>query len=171
LINVYLILVKKYFMSEDYNSSFNETRDLFYLESRKLQDIIDQALKNLEKLSLSEIIQAYYQVINVISLMGFLKVSLEERKKSEESNDLSTLIQKIGNDIDERFDGNLHLLFINKIRNLIEDSKNQLKEMKINQREKTKKEIENQAEIYEKLRRLMSTREFVDQYDKGLNKP
>ena len=158
-------------MSEDYNSSFNETRDLFYLESRKLQDIIDQALKNLEKLSLSEIIQAYYQVINVISLMGFLKVSLEERKKSEESNDLSTLIQKIGNDIDERFDGNLHLLFINKIRNLIEDSKNQLKEMKINQREKTKKEIENQAEIYEKLRRLMSTREFVDQYDKGLNKP
>ena len=35
----------------------------------------------------------------------------------------------------------------------------------------TKTEIENQAMVYEKLRQTMSTKEFVDQYNKLLDKP
>ena len=43
--------------------------------------------------------------------------------------------------------------------------------MKTNQSKKTKNEIKNQARVYEKLRQTMSTKEFVDQYNKLLNKP
>ncbi len=34
---------------------------------------------------------------------------------------------------------------------------------------KSKEEIENEAKKYEKLRQMMSTKEFVEQYDKGLS--
>ena len=34
---------------------------------------------------------------------------------------------------------------------------------------KTKEKVENQAKMYEKLRQIMSTKEFVDQYNNGLD--
>jgi hypothetical protein len=44
-----------------------------------------------------------------------------------------------------------------------------LKDMTANPSEKTKEEIENQAKMYKKLRQIMSTKEFVDQYNNGLD--
>jgi len=42
--------------------------------------------------------------------------------------------------------------------------------LKSNQgKEKTREIIEQEAELYEKLRATMSTKEFVEQYDKGLS--
>ena len=35
--------------------------------------------------------------------------------------------------------------------------------------QKSKEEIESEAKLFEELRQKMSTKEFVEQYDKGLN--
>jgi len=156
-------------MSTNNHSSFNETTDLFNSESNKLQDDVSQALKNSEKLSISEIINVYYQVINVISLTKFLRQNFEGIKNTEESKSLLIRIQEIEKYIDEDFNRNLHLLIMLKLKKSIENSMKKLKDMTTNQSEKTKEEIENQAKAYKKLRQIMSTKEFVDQYNHGLD--
>ena len=39
----------------------------------------------------------------------------------------------------------------------------------LNSEQKSKETIENEAKLYEKLREMMSTKEFVKQYDVGLS--
>ncbi len=39
----------------------------------------------------------------------------------------------------------------------------------INSEQKSKETIENEAKLYEKLREIMSTKEFVKQYDAGIS--
>jgi hypothetical protein len=157
-------------MSANNHPSINETTDLFNSESNKLQDIVSQALKNSEKLSISEIIEAYYQIINVTSLAKFLRQDFEDIKNTEESKSLLIRIQEIEKYIDEKFNGNLHPLIMSKLKKSIENSMKKLKDMAKNQNKKTKEEVENQAKMYKKLRQIMSTKEFVDQYNNGLNK-
>ena len=169
LIYIYLIHVKKHFMSTSNHSSFNETTDLFNSESNKLQDGVSQALKNSKKLSIQEIIDVYYQVINVISLAKVLRQNFDGIKNAEESKPLLIRIQEIEKYIDENFNRNLHLLIMSKLKKSIESSMKKLKDIPTNQSEKTKEEIENQAKMYKKLRQIMSTKEFVDQYNNGLN--
>jgi len=156
-------------MSVNNSSTFNETIDLFNSESNKLQDGITQSLKNSEKLSLREIINVYYQVINVISLTKFLRQNCNGIKNTEQSKPLLIRLQEIEQYIDENFNRNLHLLIISNLKNSIENSMKKLKDMTPNPSEKTKEEIENQAEMYKKLRQIMSTKEFVDQYNNGLD--
>ena len=156
-------------MSVNNHSTFNETIDLFNSESNKLQDGITQSLKNSEKLSIREIINVYYQVINVISLTKFLRQNCNGIKNTEESKLLLIRLQEIEQYIDENFNRNLHLLIISNLKNSIENSMKKLKDMTANPSEKTKEEIENQAKMYKKLRQIMSTKEFVDQYNNGLD--
>lgn len=156
-------------MSVNNSSTFNETIDLFNSESNKLQDGITQSLKNSEKLSIREIINVYYQVINVISLAKFLRQNCNGIKNTEESKPLLIRLQEIEQYIDENFNRNLHLLIISNLKNSIENSMKKLKDMTANPSEKTKEEIENQAKMYKKLRQIMSTKEFVDQYNNGLD--
>jgi hypothetical protein len=156
-------------MSVNNSSAFNETIDLFNSESNKLQDGITQSLKNSEKLSIREIINVYYQVINVISLAKFLRQNCNGIKNTEESKPLLIRLQEIEQYIDENFNRNLHLLIISNLKNSIENSMKKLKDITANPSEKTKEEIENQAKMYKKLRQIMSTKEFVDQYNNGLD--
>jgi len=156
-------------MSVNNSSTFNEAIDLFNSESNKLQDGITQSLKNSEKLSISEIINMYYQVINVISLAKFLRENCNGIKNTEESKPLLIRLQEIEQYIDENFNRNLHLLIISNLKNSIENSMKKLKDMTANPSEKTKEKIENQAKMYKKLRQIMSTKEFVDQYNNGLD--
>jgi hypothetical protein len=156
-------------MSVNNSSTFNEAIDLFNSESNKLQDGITQSLKNSEKLSIREIINVYYQVINVISLAKFLRQNCNGIKNTEEVKPLLIRLQEIEQYIDENFNRNLHLLIISNLKNSIENSMKKLKDMTANPSEKTKEEIENQAKMYKKLRQIMSTKEFVDQYNNGLD--
>ena len=155
-------------MSTNDNSSITETTDLFYSESRKLEDIVNQSLKNSEVLSLSEIIGVYYQVINVSSLAKFLRQGLEDIKNAEENKLLLTRIQEIEKHIGEKFDANLHPLIMSNLKNSVENFIKKLKNMTTNQPEKTKEDLANQAKMYEELRQIMSTKEFVEQYNNGL---
>jgi hypothetical protein len=38
-----------------------------------------------------------------------------------------------------------------------------------NSEQKSKEDIQNETKLYEELRQTMSTKEFVEQYDKGLS--
>ena len=155
-------------MSTNDNSSISETTDLFYSESRKLEDIVNQSLKNSEVLSLSEIIGVYYQVINVSSLAKFLRQGLEGIKNAEENKLLLIRIQEIEKHIGEKFDANLHPLIMSNLKNSVENFIKKLKNMTTNQPEKTKEDLGDQAKMYEELRQIMSTKEFVEQYNNGL---
>jgi hypothetical protein len=161
--------MKKYFMSTNDNSSITDTINLFYSESNKLEDTLSQSLKNSEKLSLSEIIGLYYQIINVTSLVKSLRQNIKDEENMKEENILLHRIQKIEKYIDEKFDSDLHLLLISNLEKSIETLKTKLKDSTMYQPKKTKEEVENQAKMYEELRRIMSTKEFVDQYNNGLD--
>ncbi len=163
--------MKKYFMSTNNHPSIDETTNLFTSESSRLQDVISHALKNSEKLSISEIIEVYYQVSNVTSLVKFLRQKFRDIENTEENETLLKKIQKIEKLIDEKFNETLHPLVISQLKKSIENSRKNLKDMKTNQGTKSKNEIDNQARVYEELRQTMSTKEFVIQYNKLLDKP
>lgn len=164
MIYIYLILEKKYFMDVNENKCDNETIDLFKFESNKLQENVNQTLKNFENLSISQIIETYYQIINVSSLAKFLRQNFEE----EENKSLLSSIQEIEKYIFEKFNEELHPLIMSKLKNLIDNSTKNLKEITTNQGVKTKGGVENQAKMYENLRQILSTKEFVDQYNASL---
>ena len=69
-----------------------------------------------------------------------------------------------------KFNSNLHPLLTTQLLKLLENSRENLKNMKTDQGGKTKDEIENQAKEYEKLRQIMSTKEFIEQYNTTLEK-
>lgn len=169
MIYIYLNHMKKHFMGTNDSSSITDTVNLFYSESNKLEDILSQSLKNSDKLSLSEIIGLYYQIINVTSLVKFLRQNLKGTENMKEENLLLDKIQEIEKYIDEKFDSDLHLLLISNLDKSMETLKIKLKDFTINQPEKTKEVVENQAKMYEELRQIMSTQEFVDQYNNGLD--
>jgi glutamyl-tRNA reductase len=158
-------------MSTNNHPSIDETTNLFTSESIKLQDVISHALKNSEILSTSEIIEVYYQVSNVTSLAKFLRQKFGDLENTEENKTLLNKMQKMEKLIDEKFNETLHPLVMSQLKKSIENSRKNLKDIKTNQSKKTKNEIENQARVYEKLRQTMSTNEFVDQYNKLLDKP
>jgi hypothetical protein len=158
-------------MNTNDNSSITETTDLFYSESSKLEYIVSQSLKNSDVLSLSEIIEVYYQVINVTSLVKFLRQNLEDIKNAEENKLVVIRMQEIEKRVSEIFDANLHPLIMSNLKNSIENSIKKLKDLTTNQPEKTKENLGNHAKMYEELRQIMSTKEFVDQYNDGLDNP
>ena len=114
---------------------------------------------------MKEIIELYYQIINFTSLLKFLKQNGED---SHNNKTISNTIEASKQYLDEEFNENLHPLLKSQLTKLLENSRESLKNMKLNQGEKTKEAIENQAKAYENLRQIMSTKEFIEQYDKTL---
>ena len=156
-------------MNEIKNSPVLDMADLFYSESKTLKNSVEQSLENHEGPSLSKIIELYYQVINVVSLSKVLKQRLEGLKNSEEKTILLKKIKEVEKHIDAKFDSELHILIISALEKSIQNLKKKLHEVSSNQNNKTREDVENQAKRYEKLRKIISTREFVDQYNNGLS--
>jgi len=154
-------------MNTNNHSSINDTVNSLVSESDKLQDNISQMIKDYEKLNIEDIIGLYFQVINVTS---FAKSLSESNLTIEKESDGFKKIVEIEKYIDEKFNEYLHPLLMSQLEKTIEDFKTKLKNMKTKQNSKTKNEIENQAKDFEELRQLMSTQEFVNQYDKVLEK-
>ena len=148
-------------MSNDKSPLTNEPADLFISESNNLQKKINDALENSKKFSLQQIVEIYHQVINVTSMAKILK----ENPNIEENFHLT--IQETEKYVNGKFNNSLHPQIVSHLENSIEEIRNDLKN--INRDNKTKIEIENQAKMFEHLRQIMSTKEFVDQYDKILH--
>ena len=121
------------------------------------------ALQNSSKLDISQIIPIYHHVLNISSMESVLKQFFKDIEPDDKSKNILNNSEKL---ISEKFNSVLHPKFMSHLSDLIFNSVSELKAQKNSQ--KTETEIKNDATMYDKLRKLMSTKEFVEQYDKGL---
>jgi predicted DNA-binding protein len=143
-------------------ASADDISSMFYDESEKLENLINNATTKSE-LSLHEIIETYFQIMNVSSMAVILKQQLQ----ADEHKILLDKIIDIERVISEKFNSSIHPLVLKKLTKSIQDSIKNLQSEDSEQ--KSKEDIENEAKLYEELRQKMSTKEFVEQYDKGLS--
>jgi len=142
--------------------SVEDTFKIFKIETEKLKSTITTALAKSE-LTIPEIVQTYYQIMNVTSLCTILK---QQQGNPNEHDSLIRKIEETQTLILEKFDLDLHPLITTQLANSITVTTKKLQSQ--NTLEKSKDEIESEAKLFEKLRQIMSTKEFVEQYDKGL---
>jgi hypothetical protein len=135
---------------------------MFDVEYDKLDGLINPITPKPE-LSISEIIELYYQIINISSMIIILKQQIN----SDESNVLFHKITKTEKLVSQKFNLEIHPQIIRYLVNSISEITTHLQS--INSKEKSKNNIEREAKLYEELRKKMSTQEFVEQYDKGLS--
>ena len=141
--------------------------DLLNSEFEKLQNIIESITKNSEKM-IPDIISLYYQVTMVQTFSKKLSSDIEYIETSEQQKFLNK-IDEIQKFITENFSKSLHPDILSQLVTSIQNSTDSLKQLGENSEQKTKETIENEALLYKKLRELMSTKEFVEQYEIGLN--
>lgn len=142
-------------------ASIDDVSVMFHVESDKLENILNN-VSTVSENSLADIIEAYYQVMNVVSLITVLR--------QNSGNDNPALFDKIAEIemiISEKFNSHIHPSLMQNLSSSIERSMRVLQSKGDGQ--KSKKDIENDAKLYEELRQMMSTKEFVEQYDKRLH--
>ena len=94
---------------------------------------------------------------------------IELMRQQINKSDLSSFekISNAKNFISEQFNSTIHPKIMNNIENSVSEITKNLQSLDSDQ--KSKETIENEAKLYEKLREIMSTKEFVNQYDAGLS--
>ncbi len=143
-------------------TSIDDISSMFHTESKNLENLINNATTKSE-LSIPEIIETYYQIMNVSSMSTMLK---QQHGGSNEHNSLIEEIEETQKFISEKFDSDLHPSIMRQLSNSLTDITKTLQSGTL---DKSKDEIESEAKLYEKLRKTMSTKEFVEQYDQGLS--
>ena len=142
-------------------SSFDDISQMFHSEYDKLVNLINSASTQSD-LSLHDIVETYYQIMNMSSMITMLKQQLG-------SNDHKSLFGKIIESeklISEKFNQILHPQILQNLEKSIQEITKNLQSNSSEQ--KSKEKIESDAKLYEELRKKMSTKEFVEQYGKGL---
>jgi elongation factor P--beta-lysine ligase len=141
--------------------SSNELIKLFTIEFEKLETLVNQ-LNSENELPVNQIVEIYYQITNVSSMIEVMKQQIDK-------SDLSSFekISNAENFISEKFNSTIHPKIMNNIENSVYEITKNLQSLGSDQ--KSKETIENEAKLYEKLREIMSTKEFVKQYDVGLS--
>jgi len=124
-------------------ASIDDISSMFHTESEKLENLINSATTKLE-LSIPEIIETYYQITNVSSMITMLKQQLGGL---DEHNSLIKKIEETQKFISERFDSNLHPSIMIQLENLVTDITKNLQTKST--LEKSKDEIESEAKLYE----------------------
>ena len=142
-------------------TSFDAVSQMFDSESQKLQNLFD-TVNSKTDLNIHEIVETYYQVMNVSSMCTMLK----EQADSEPAPLLSK-IQETEKIISEKFNSIIHPKILVKMSSLIQEMTKNLQSG--NSGEKSKEQIESNAKLFEELRQTMSTKEFVEQYEKGIS--
>ena len=141
--------------------SSNDLIELFDTEFIKLENLVNEI--NLEnELPVNQIVSIYYQITNVTSMIEVMKQQID--------NSDSSFHEKISNTenfISKKFNAIIHPKIMANIVNSVSTITENLQSL--NSEQKSKEIIENEAKLYEKLREIMSTNEFVKQYDSGLS--
>jgi len=146
--------------------SFEDSYKLFNSESEKLHKILEFTSKKEQK-TILEITDMYYQVIMVRGLAKILRQNFEISANFEHKK-LIDKIEEIQKYILDNFTESLHLEILTQLKSSIKNSTENLKLLGQNSEQKTKETIEKEAILYKELRELMSTKEFVEQYEIGL---
>ena len=131
--------------------------ELFTSEYDKLENLVN-AMNFNDELHVNQIVEVYYQITNVSSMITVVKPQLSQ------NNDKILYAEKF---ISEKFNSIIHPKIMKHITNSISGITSNLQS--INSEHKSKETIENEAKLYEKLREIMSTKEFVKQYDAGIS--
>ena len=137
--------------------------ELLDSEFEKFQKLINSIPKNSEKI-IPDIVNLYFQATMVETLSKKLKEDISGSEQQKHLEKINT-IQKY---VDENFSKSLHPEILSQLVNSIQKSTDNLKLLGQSTEEKTKEIIENEARLYKELRELMSTKEFVEQYDAGI---
>ncbi len=135
----------------------NDLLELFTSESNKLENLVN-ALNFDSELSVNQIVEVYYQITNLSSMITVVRPQLDQ------NNAKILYVEKF---ISKKFNSTIHPKIMERIAISISDITRNLQS--INSEQKSKETIENEAKLYEKLREIMSTNEFVKQYDAGLS--
>jgi hypothetical protein len=142
-------------------SSFDDISEMFRSELDKLTHLLNST--NIDSnLSPTEIVEIYYQIMN----MSSMNVMLKQQLNSDDQKSLLDEIIETEKLISEKFNHTIHPQILEKLTQSIQDITANLQSSSSGQ--KSKEEIENEAKQYEELRQKMSTKEFVEQYGKGL---
>ena len=137
--------------------SSDDILEIFSTEFDKLQNLVNLITFD-NDLTVNQIVQVYYQITNISSMIVVIKQQL---KQSTEK------ILRTEKFINENFNSIIHPKIMDHIENSISNITTDLQSL--NSGQKSKETIENEAKLYEKLREIMSTKEFVKQYDSGLS--
>ena len=148
------------------NSSVESSFEIITSESEKLQQTIE-TISKISKKSIPDIVNLYYQAVMVKTLTKKLREDFESSNESEHKK-LLDKIQEIEKYLVDNFTKSLHPEILTQLKNSIQNSTENLKLLGQNSEQKTKEIIEKEALLYKKLRELMSTKEFVEQYEIGL---
>ena len=135
----------------------NDLLGLFTSEYDKLENLVN-AMNFDDELPVNQIVEVYYQITNVSSMITVVKPQLAQ------NNDKILHAEKF---ISDKFNSDIHPKIMEHITNSISGITSNLQS--INSEQKSKETIENEAKLYEKLREIMSTKEFVKQYDAGMS--
>jgi phage gp36-like protein len=146
--------------------SVENSFELVTSESEKLQQSIE-AISKIHEKNIPDIISLYYQAVMVQTLAKKLKNDFESFDKSEHKK-LLDKIDEIEKYLVDNFTKPLHPEILTQLTNSIQSSTENLKLLGKNSEQKTNETIEKEALLYKELRELMSTKEFVEQYEIGL---
>ena len=146
--------------------SIENSLQLVTSELEKLRKTIESISKINEK-SISDIINLYYQAAVVQTLAKKLKNDFESSTTFEHKT-LLDKIEEIEKYLVDNFTKSLHPEISTQLTNSIQNFTESLKALGQKTEQKTKETIEKEALLYKKLRELMSTKEFVEQYEIGL---
>ena len=142
-------------------TSSDKIFEMFDDESQKLQIMIDAASSRSD-LNIHQIVETYYQVMNVSSMSIMLRGQVESEFKS-----LPNKIHESEKLISEQFNSITHPQIMKILSDSISEDTKKLQSG--NSDKKSKEEIESDAKLFEDLRQKMSTKEFVEQYEKSLH--
>ena len=146
--------------------SFEDSFKILNTETEKLESAINTALAK-SQLTIPEIVQTYYRIMNVTSLCTILKQQHDDDGDLNEYSSLAKKIEEIQELISKKFDLDLHPTIMMQLEHSLADTTKKLQSG--NALEKSANEIESESKLFEKLRQTMSTKEFVEQYGKGLS--
>ena len=142
-------------------TSAEDISQMFNSESQKLETLFDSAESKTD-MNIHEIVETYYQVMNVSSMVTMLK-----QQADSEPKELMEKIQGTEKLISQRFDTVIHPKIMEKLSSSIQKLTKNLQSE--NSGEKSKEQIELDAKLFDELRQTMSTKEFVEQYENGLS--
>lgn len=142
-------------------TSSDSISQMFETESQKLENLISNVDAKTD-VTIHDIVETYYQVMNVSSMATMLK-----QQADSEPKELSEKIQKIEKLISEIFNSSIHPKILNKLSTSIQELTKSLQSKHTGG--KSKEQTELDAKKFDELREIMSTREFVEQYESGLS--
>ena len=140
-------------------TSAEDVSKMFEDESKKIENLFDVADSKTE-MNVDEIVEAYYQVMNVSSMANMLKQVNPEPELKEKISKTEKLIS-------HRFDSVIHPRIIQNLSASIQELTKKLQSG--NSGEKSKEQTELDALLFDELRQNMSTKEFAEQYENGIS--